>query len=400
MFRGVLYLFEYGVALVRVFVIVSLVCFFPRMFFMRDARSLVQPAYLQALLPCKFDSDEKEIMFALIKQWYPTKSAIKVGVITADNDYAHKYAISCDTVWYMQNPVASHTQVYTDQMRQLCSAHDLILVDVPTVGLSCVLSCHFLFDLLDNAVVYNIPVLLFDKPNMLGEKIEGPVCSFMKNNRCFKLPFRHGMTLGELARYYNAEVLQGKAVIHIVPVNNYNRSEPSCAKSIYDACFQDAVAAFAICGVMHQIAPLGYLADAGHCNCIMLPPESEFAEQEWYQLQSLLKALGVTSFLYRYSDKDCHGLYRGLKLTDIHVDQIDCFRVLLTIIDFFKASGIPLIFSDQFDHFMGTSLVRQYAKGMISKKRLFSCINKDLEPFYRSAFAHFMYYPLPQLSLM
>jgi uncharacterized protein YbbC (DUF1343 family) len=256
-----------------------------------------------------------------------------------------------------------------------------------------------LFDVLDNAATHNIPVVIYDCPNMLGKKIEGPVCSFMRGSKCFKLPLRHGMTVAELANYYNAHVLENKLTLHIIPLNNYNRADVWAQKA-YDEHAYATVASVMVCGIIHQIAPLSNPGDSGHYNCIMLPPNIMFLEQRWYQLQAMLKELGITSFLYRYSDKASDGVCRGLKLDTIDIDEVDCFKVTLAIIDFFKAAHVPLIFDEQFDRFIGTSLVRQYAKGMLSQKKLVACINKDLELFYRAAFAHFMYYPLPQLSLM
>lgn len=395
MLRGVVYLFEYGVALLRIFLLISLVCFLPRLFFMRETKSFVSLAHSVS----SYESDIKALTLAIIKQWCSAKAHIKIALIVTETDYKNIYDIPIDTIVHMDDLIALPSSAYKDQARSLSVAHDIILIDIANVGLSYISSCHFLFDILDNAATNNIPVVIHDRPNILGKKIEGPVCSFMKGSRCFKLPFRHGMTVAELARYYNADVLENKVALHILPLNNYNRADSSWVHSMYDEYFCTRVNAFTICGIMHQIVP-SLSNNVCHQNCIMLPHETIFLDQQWYQLQSLLKEFGFTSFLYRYSDKDSDGFYRGLKIDNMQLDDADCFKVILAIIDFFKAADIPLVFPEQFDRIVGTSLVRRYAKGMISKKKLFACINKDLELFYRSAFAHFMYYPLPQLSLM
>src|SRR5690606_17098103 len=53
-----------------------------------------------------------------------------------------------------------------------------------------------------------IPMVVLDRPNPLGDTVQGPVLrdeerSFINH---FPLPLRHGMTLGELARLFRAEL--------------------------------------------------------------------------------------------------------------------------------------------------------------------------------------------------
>ena len=82
-----------------------------------------------------------------------------------------------------------------------------------------------------------IPVLVLDRPNPLGQRTEGPLLDSAIANpedprperpgRAFALypaPLRHGLTIGEIARWFNDELRVG-ADLHVIPAANWNRDE-------------------------------------------------------------------------------------------------------------------------------------------------------------------------------
>jgi uncharacterized protein YbbC (DUF1343 family) len=84
---------------------------------------------------------------------------------------------------------------------------------------------------------HNLPVLVLDRPNPItGEIVEGPVLDSSvayagsqspqrpaEPTALYPIPLRHGMTMGELARFYN-EVLELHADLHVIPVQGWRRS--------------------------------------------------------------------------------------------------------------------------------------------------------------------------------
>jgi uncharacterized protein YbbC (DUF1343 family) len=84
---------------------------------------------------------------------------------------------------------------------------------------------------------HKIPVLVLDRPNPIsGEIVEGPVldstlayAGSQSNERwaqptaLYPIPLRHGMTMGELARFYN-DVLGLQADLHVIPMQGWRRS--------------------------------------------------------------------------------------------------------------------------------------------------------------------------------
>ena len=81
------------------------------------------------------------------------------------------------------------------------------------------------------------PVLVLDRPNPIdGEIVEGPVLDsslayagsqsderWAQPTALYPIPLRHGMTMGELAKFYN-EVLELQADLHVIPMQNWRRS--------------------------------------------------------------------------------------------------------------------------------------------------------------------------------
>lgn len=80
---------------------------------------------------------------------------------------------------------------------------------------------------MEAAAKHKIPFFVLDRPNPLGgERIEGPMLdkSRISFTGYFSMPVVYGMTLGELARMFNAENKTG-ADLHIVAMKNWRRSE-------------------------------------------------------------------------------------------------------------------------------------------------------------------------------
>jgi len=79
---------------------------------------------------------------------------------------------------------------------------------------------------MEEAAKANIPFVVLDRPNPVGGiKIEGPMLDADKTsfNGYMPLPIRYGMTMGELARYFNTENRIG-AQLQVVPMQGWRRS--------------------------------------------------------------------------------------------------------------------------------------------------------------------------------
>lgn len=102
---------------------------------------------------------------------------------------------------------------------------DLIIVDLPDVGARTFTYAATLVGVLRAAQRENITVMVLDRPNPIGGVlVEGPMleedyASFVGP---FPMPMRHGMTIGELAQLFNAE-MGINADLRVVAMRGWHR---------------------------------------------------------------------------------------------------------------------------------------------------------------------------------
>ena len=80
---------------------------------------------------------------------------------------------------------------------------------------------------MEEAARSKVSVVVLDRPNPVnGFQIEGPTLdkASLSFVGYFPMPIRHGMTLGELAKLFNAENKIG-ADLTVIPLRNWNRDE-------------------------------------------------------------------------------------------------------------------------------------------------------------------------------
>jgi uncharacterized protein YbbC (DUF1343 family) len=74
-----------------------------------------------------------------------------------------------------------------------------------------------------------IPIIVLDRPNPIGGvTMEGPILDYPKYSSFIGLcatPLRHGMTMGELAQFYNDNFLTNRADLTVVKMENWKRDE-------------------------------------------------------------------------------------------------------------------------------------------------------------------------------
>ncbi|HKI68274.1 MAG TPA: DUF1343 domain-containing protein [Verrucomicrobiae bacterium] len=74
-----------------------------------------------------------------------------------------------------------------------------------------------------------IPFVVLDRPNPInGVTLEGPILEYPQHSSfigLYPIPLRHGMTIGELARLFNAKFLPKKVNLTVVPMENWHRDE-------------------------------------------------------------------------------------------------------------------------------------------------------------------------------
>ncbi|MDP1836362.1 MAG: DUF1343 domain-containing protein [Chlamydiales bacterium] len=103
---------------------------------------------------------------------------------------------------------------------------DLLLYDIQDIGSRSYTFVSTLFYAMEEAAKSNIPVVVLDRPNPInGLTVDG--CMMEEKWRSIvgyiNVPYCHGMTVGELASYFNDEY-KTNCKLHIIPMRGWKRS--------------------------------------------------------------------------------------------------------------------------------------------------------------------------------
>ena len=110
----------------------------------------------------------------------------------------------------------------------MLSGIETLICDLQDVGARFYTYSSTVFHVLEEALPRGIEVVVLDRPNPLGgDAVEGPVIEDAL--RSFigyaPLPVTHGMTMGELARFFVAWRGLDAALLRVVPVENWQRAQ-------------------------------------------------------------------------------------------------------------------------------------------------------------------------------
>ena len=108
---------------------------------------------------------------------------------------------------------------------EMLAALDVLIYDVQDIGSRSYTFVSTLFYCMEEAAKAKIPLIVLDRPNPMGGLIvDGPMVedawrSFLGY---IKIPYCHGMTVGELARYFNEEY-KINCALTVIPMKGWRR---------------------------------------------------------------------------------------------------------------------------------------------------------------------------------
>lgn len=285
---------------------------------------------------------------------------------------------------------------------ELLQKIDLLMYDLQDAGMRHYTYISTLFLALQAAVQHQKPVIVLDRPNLLGPIMEGPIPDMQDSSlqsllTVAPIPVRHGMTVGELARYFNKQLLSNKVQLQVVPMKNYYRTLETklLAPLSPKLATNTAVKAYSFLGLLGEVIPI---CTGGGTNTpfelLMLPDTVRFAAWQWVQLQGLLKKYGVLS--EQYSCIAHRKLLSGLKLQIPSVQALHAFDLQCALLAFFDKQGVSLQFSPVFDKAIGTAQLRLALEKKQPMAELKAQIKQALGCFAAQAASCYLYEPQPQ----
>jgi uncharacterized protein YbbC (DUF1343 family) len=119
--------------------------------------------------------------------------------------------------------------LYGDSRRptdEMLSGIDALVFDIQDAGVRFYTYTATMAYCMEEAAKHNIAFYVLDRPNLLGgDVIEGPMLDADKTNfvAYFPTPVRYGLTIGELAQFYNAEN-HINCDLHVITMRNWHRN--------------------------------------------------------------------------------------------------------------------------------------------------------------------------------
>lgn len=241
-------------------------------------------------------------------------------------------------------------------------------------------------------------LIICDRPNIMGGIIEGAFSPLADNK--LLVPIRYGMTVGEIARFIH-EKQNKSAALTIIPMLNYRRvvddicpsylESMHCLNTWYDSTFLYPLS---------LVAPFETGSESFKMQCVLLPETTRFNRAKWHELRVLLQEIGIESSFHRSFNKQKKYYVSGLRLFVHDVERFSSVNALVTILKFFKQSGISLSFAKSFDDCIGTNKLRGFIMGLNEWEEVEQDINKQLKFFYSAASQTLLYKPVPKISLV
>ncbi len=267
---------------------------------------------------------------------------------------------------------------------------DTLVFDMQDVGIRHYTYISTLYTVMQAAAKKNKKIVVLDRPNPLGHIMEGPLCE--SSLRSFVgiagIPLRHGMTIGELAQFFNAKCLKQKADLHVVPLFGYQRDLHIAKLPKHlspNIKTLSSVHGYSFLGLLGEVRPFNVgVGTAYPFQMITLSADHNISERAWDHMRERLQEFGVHSKRYKYHCKKKAKGYVGLLLDFKNVNTLSGFKSLLTVLSWAKEQDVPISFSNLFDKAIGTKHVRTWYDSDASKDHLLKNVKKDLYGFLKA----------------
>ena len=282
------------------------------------------------------------------------------------------------------------------KFRKECSDINLLVFDVQSLGIRSDVATNLLKNVMDISSELKINLMILDAPNPLGGKIEGPG----------NVPLRHGITIGELANYWNELEFGGKVALKIVPIKGWSRGEwaPEFCRGGKDIGLSASIMSF-IAPFFH-VKPFSSFLETNEIGrgdlALMMPGSNKLSSWELSYLKDMLVANGVQSLSHFKKNIVGQKEILGLKICEVEQREGgDSFSAFLKAMRFFSnRKTISVDYDNCFDQFVGATSVRETLQGKKTFKDLKDEIEKSQISFMKNVGPYLLYSPAPYQAPM
>lgn len=281
---------------------------------------------------------------------------------------------------------------------------DVLIFDMQDSGMRHYTYISTLMNCLQAAATYNKPLFILDRPNPLGGIMEGPLVeddliSFIS---IAPIPLRHGMTIGELAWYFNKHILTQPAPLHVIRMSDYNRS--TCSNQMNFKSLspniptRHACLGYSFLGLLGEVRPFDVgVGTKNSFQCILLPTSLQIPSIVWYKAQRMLKDCGIKSTRYTTYNERKKEKLEGLTLIISDMSTINSFPLFLKLVRLFKSYGVEVTYAPTFDKAIGSKKIKQALGNPTTLPAVCTECATALRQFHTKARSSFLYKPYPNI---
>jgi uncharacterized protein YbbC (DUF1343 family) len=272
---------------------------------------------------------------------------------------------------------------------------DCLVFDLQDLGMRHYTYISVLYRVMEALVDTDIHLVVCDRPNPLGGAMEGPVVARGLESyiSIAPIPLKHGMTVGELALYFNRFFLKKKVKLLVIPLKKYDR-KPSqytfLASLSPNIKSEKAIHGYSFLGLVGELKPFDVGVGTKHAFTIIALPENMIDTIGWKKIEIILLENGIKSKPIQYYNKSAKKKYEGLSIAIKDPTTIYTGKLIAQLIDLTKQYKISLTYGPYADYAFGSSV---FQKGLFfsSEKQ----IQREVKAFYENAKPIFLYHPLP-----
>ncbi|MCS7054145.1 MAG: DUF1343 domain-containing protein [Ignavibacterium sp.] len=286
---------------------------------------------------------------------------------------------------------------------------DVIVFDIQDIGCRSYTYISTMGLVMEAAAENNKEVVILDRPNPLGgNRIEGNLVEdgFFSFVSQFKIPYVHGLTVGELAILLNEEGLlniKSKCKLTVIKMEGWNR----------DMYFEQTGLPWVLTSphIPHAYSPFYYVASGivGELrNVISIGvgytlPFQTFAA-EWInpiELANKLNSYNLKGIIFRpITYKPYYAFGKDKMLNGVQIHIIDYKNVELMPIQFYFLQAVKELYgkdlltegkNDMFDKVLGTSKIRELFLKRYQVNDILYYLNKDVEKFREISKKYYLY---------
>ncbi|MCB1053454.1 MAG: DUF1343 domain-containing protein [Acidobacteria bacterium] len=270
---------------------------------------------------------------------------------------------------------------------EMLAGLDILVFDLQDIGVRSYTYISTLALVMTACAEVGLPLMVLDRPNPIGGLvIDGPILKpeFQSFVGYVNVPYVHGLTMGEMARWINGEMLEGKVDLTVIPMHGWHRKMtwpetglPWVPTSPHIPHWQSA----AFC------ATTGIIGDLGWVNIgVGYPQPFELIGSpnlDGFELAKRLNALQLPGLHFRpiqyrpfyalFNGQDCQGVQ--IHVTDPQTIQplVTCLSMMCLLRDMDAANNPVPTFSDEkkaaIDRLWGTEQVMDgFRSGQTAEK--------------------------------